>query len=139
MAAISELEIERRLNCSAENTLEALGREVYQPPLGAFPPSPSEYIAAAKRWLADSRKSICVACTNNIIIKDYMAGNRSYKVAQIVAILTDLISLVKKLPIAGACWASIALIQLGIEQFCAGCNAEDDAQSPQPVEGTPEK
>ena len=139
MAAISELEIEHRLNRSVGNTLEALGREVYQPPLGALPPRPSEYIAAAKKWLADSQHSICVACTNNIIIKDYMAGNSSYKLTQIVAILTDLIGLVMRLPVAGACWASVALIQLGIDQFCAGCNAEKDAQASQPVEGTPRK
>jgi hypothetical protein len=99
-----------------ETTLARLGESVV--PLGGLPLGLDQYISAGRRWLDDRRKAICEVCASNQILADYMKGGRSYKVTQIIGILFDLVCLTFRLPPAGAAWASVALVQLGLEQFC---------------------
>jgi len=110
--------LDEALSRSPEVALGRLGAEVL--PLGAFPPKASECVDAGRRWLRQRRVAICAACSKHEEVSDYMKGGRSYKIGQICAILVDLIAAALRLPTAGAAWASVALLQLGLDQFCAG-------------------
>lgn len=99
-----------------DRVFENLGEAVV--PLGASRLDPSDYYRIGRGWLYDQRARICEVCRQNEIICDYMNGGNTYKRSQIAGILFDLIGLIFKFPAAGAAWASIALIQLGLDQFC---------------------
>lgn len=117
---MTEAEFEQHMREPLEGTLLRLGQVVYSPPTAAFPRPIAEYVAAARKYLADRRAVICQAIHNNPVTRDYLEGKSTYKIAQIGGIIVDLVSLACKLPAAGACWASVALLQLGLDQFCDG-------------------
>jgi hypothetical protein len=99
--------------------LQRCGEDIL--PLGGFPLRPAEYIKAAKVWLEQHRNQICAACRKQPLIANYMNGDSSYKLAQIGAILADLLMLLLKVGVSGAAWASVSLLHLGLDQFCVNC------------------
>ena len=49
-------------------------------------------------------------------IRDYIESKQPYRLAQIGAILLDFLAMTYGKPTAG--WMSVALLQLGLQQFC---------------------
>ena len=121
MANFSEEQIQNAFALPVNEVLANLGREVFPPHRGALPPPFSEWLAVAHRFLEKNRATLCEAIANQAVLRDYMNAGQSYKLSQIVGIITDLIMLKCSIPSAGAFWASIALMQLGLEQFCKEC------------------